>query len=137
SLAVPLHLELAAAAHACQFLHTFWQRRASAAARTHAVGSPKMRRHALLFRGFRHDGPVERRALADLEPRAEHADLAAVDFDDGLEVVELDDAVPCATPELEGDIRLQTSEQQGHDSSLEHGGAAARSYNADGEPGWM
>jgi hypothetical protein len=74
-------------------------------------------RFAARFFGRGHDAPALRRPLLNLEPRPQHADFAAIDLDNCLEIIEFEDAVPCATTELQRDIGLQTSEQKGHHGS--------------------
>jgi hypothetical protein len=76
-----------------------------------------MLRHSALLRRFFHNGPVQRRALADLEPGAEYAHLAAIHIEDGLQLGELHDAVPRAAAELDGDFSDQTRKEQRHDGS--------------------
>jgi hypothetical protein len=66
-----------------------------------------MRWSFLVFRGPVHDAPALRRALLNLEPGAQHTDLAVIDFDNCLEIRELDHTVPCTAAHLEGDISLQ------------------------------
>src|SRR6267154_834025 len=105
---LPVNLELLAALRtlerACRFLR---QRCPRAAVRTHAVGSPKVRWRFLVLRRALHDAPALRWPLRDLEPGAQHADLAVVDFDNCLEIRELEDTVPRTPAHLEGDIGLQ------------------------------
>jgi len=62
-----------------------------------------------LFRR-RYDGPPLRGPLLNLEPRAQHPDFAVIHFDNCLQVIELDDAIPRAAAELQRDIGLQSRE---------------------------
>ena len=48
--------------------------------------------------------------LLDLEPRAQRPDLAVIHFDNCLQIIELDDAIPRAAAELQRDIGLQSRE---------------------------
>src|ERR1041384_3127871 len=109
---LPVDLELLAALctleRAGRFLR---QRRPRAAIWTHAVSSPKMRWRLLVFRRALHDAPALRRPLRDFEPGAQHADLAVIDFDNCLEIRQLDNAVPRTPAHLEGDIGLQPGKQ--------------------------
>src|SRR6266566_2920769 len=103
---LPIDLKLLAAASKLQRAHGCFLRhlRPFATVRTHAVGSPKMRRRFPILCGPVYDAPALRRPRLNLEPGAEHTDLAVIDFDNCLEIRELDHAVPCAAAHLEGDI---------------------------------
>src|SRR6266404_6920663 len=101
---LPVDLKLLPAFRALERARRFLRQRCSRSAiRTHAVGSPKMRWRFLVFRGAVHDAPALRGPLRDLEPGAQHADLAVVDFDNCLEIRELEDAVPRTPAHLEAD----------------------------------
>jgi len=66
-----------------------------------------MGRRFAILRGAVHDTPPSRRPLLDLEPGPQHTDFAVVDFDNCLEISELEDAVPGTAAQLERDISLQ------------------------------
>jgi len=66
-----------------------------------------MRRGFPILCGPVHDAPALRRSRLNLEPGTQHTDLAVIDFDNCLEIRELDHAVPCTAAHLEGDISLQ------------------------------
>jgi len=55
--------------------------------------------------------------LLNLEPRAQHPDFAVIHFYNCLKIIELNDAIPCATAELQRDIGLQSREQNSHRGS--------------------
>src|SRR5258705_9428127 len=113
----PIDLEFLTAARALERALHFLrlQRRAGAAVGTHAVSSAKVRRRFAMRRfGCRHDAPALGRPLPNLEPRAQHTDLAAIDFDNCLEIIEFYDAVPRATAELQRDVSLKAGEQKRH-----------------------
>src|SRR5882672_5001422 len=104
---LPIDRELLPAASTLQRASGFLrQRRPRTTVRTHAVGSPKMRRGLTIFGRSFHDAPALR-PLLDLEPGAQHTDLAMIDFYNCLKISELDDAVPCTAAHLEGDIGLE------------------------------
>src|SRR2546425_12448691 len=106
---LPIDLKLLPAASTLQGVNGRFlrERRPCATVRTHAVGSPKVRRRFSILCGPVHDAPALRRPLLNLEPGAEHTDFAVIDFDNCLEIRELDHAVPCTAAHLEGDISLQ------------------------------
>src|SRR6267154_6342410 len=115
---LPVDLKLLPAFRALERARRFLRQRCSRTAiRTHAVGSPKMRWRFLVFRGAVHDAPALRGSLRDLEPCAQHTDLAVIDFDNCLEIRELDHAVPGPAAHLEGDIGLQAGKQNSHHGS--------------------
>src|SRR5207245_3832077 len=82
------------------------QTRPSSTVVTAPLRPPKsLRRLPIVLRSF-HDSPALRRSLLDLEPRPEHAKAAVVHFDNCLEVIEFEDAVPRTLAKLERDIVL-------------------------------
>src|SRR5262245_33903802 len=92
----------------------FRQRGAGAAVGTHAVDPAQRWRRFLIVLGALDHGPALRRPIANLEPRTQHADLAAVYFDNCLKIIDFDNAVPGALAELEGNVCLEPSEQSSH-----------------------
>src|SRR6267143_5350009 len=115
---LPIDRELLPAASTLQRASGFLrQRRPRTTVRTHAVGSPKMRRGLTIFRGSFHHAPALRGPLLDLEPGAQYTDLAMIDFYNCLKISELDDAVQCTAAHLEGDIGLEAGKQDRHHGS--------------------
>src|SRR2546425_10448064 len=93
---LPIDLKLLPAASTLQgangrFLR---ERRPCATVRTHAVGSPKVRRRFSILCGPVHDAPAVRRPLPNLEPGADHTVFAGVEFDKCLEMHGLEYDVP-------------------------------------------
>src|SRR3954470_5193667 len=116
----PIDLEFLAAPPAFERARHFLRREGSASPTVGAHGiraTEVWRRFAMGFFRRGYDAPAERRPLLNFEPCPQHADFAAVDLDNCLEVIEFEDAVPGASTELQRDIGLQTSEQKGHHGS--------------------
>ena len=63
--------------------------------------------------GFGNDGPAQRGALLYLEERLDDPDRLAVHLDDGLEVVDLQHAVPGAAAQLRVDVSLEARKIHG------------------------
>src|SRR2546422_11637592 len=113
----PVDLEFPSPLRTVVCLGAVGERRESPTVGTDAVRSPKVRRRLpIVLRAF-HDAPALRRSLLDLEPRPEHAKAAVVHFDNCLEVIEFEDAVPRTLAKLERDIVLHAGKHDRHHGS--------------------
>jgi len=113
----PVDLELLPAFHALMRLGALGEGRARPAVGADAVCSPKLRRRSAIVLHAFHDTPTLRRAPLNVEPRPQHADASVVHFDNSLEIIEFEDAVPCAAAELERNLVLNSSKKKRHHDS--------------------
>src|SRR6266852_6904619 len=113
----PVDLEFPTTLRTLVCLGALGERRASPTVGTDAVCSPKVRRRLAVVFGALHHAPALRRALLDLEPGPQHADPTVIHFDNGLQVIEFEDAVPRAAAEFEGNIILHAGKHDRHHGS--------------------